>query len=100
MTTETEKHEWLPEYDGAWSTATWLISGKKCRAHRGKCPNAAVAALNRGMRTSRGHRDSWWVYCEEHLYGRRIRNGVVECDYLVGSPAHAKAKARSDRSPA
>ena len=63
--------EWVP--DSSWSTAPDLIEGKKCRA----CRRSAVAALNRGYQTHRGRVPSWWTYCEEHLYGRRLVDGVI-----------------------
>lgn len=59
--------EWLP--DSGWTTSPEVVAGKKCR-QRG-CRRPAVAALRRS--------NGWWCYCDEpeHLYGRRIENGVV-----------------------
>lgn len=61
-----------------------LASGRQCRMMGGgrrRCPEPAVAAVNRGMRLwLRGNgRDveSWWHYCADHLYGRWIENGVL-----------------------
>lgn len=61
----------------------WRIEqpGKLCRrmgtGHE-ICKRPAVASMNRGhFRRSTGRRDAWWPYCEGHLYGRRIENGVV-----------------------
>lgn len=48
-----------------------------------KCLSEAVAALNRGIRTSTGRNDSWWYYCADHLYGRRIMDGKVMARYMV-----------------
>jgi len=28
-----------------------------------------------------------WAYCEEHMYGRRIRDGIVEIEVRDDSPA-------------
>ena len=39
-----------------------------CR--RPGCHGKPVMALQRS--------NGWWLYCAEHLYGRRIVNGVVE----------------------
>ena len=41
------------------------------------CRAPAVAAFRRGQ-----WRIQWWYYCEEHLHGRRIRNGVVQWHIL------------------
>ena len=57
----------------------WVVlgarDGRKCR--RLGCPNPAVAALQRRHKLARSG-FAWWAYCGEHLYGRRIRNGIVE----------------------
>lgn len=60
-------YEWQPAGE------PWRIGGddRKCRMLR--CPNRAVAALQR--RHGRG--SVWWHYCTEHLYGRKIENGVI-----------------------
>jgi hypothetical protein len=42
-----------------------------CR--RPGCMRRPVAALLRGSR-----RPSWWLYCDWHLYGRRIVDGRIE----------------------
>lgn len=54
---------------------------RKCR--RPGCQGVPVAALNRGFERDGRRRDSWWLYCGEHLYGRRIRDGKVEHRRLV-----------------
>lgn len=71
--------EWAA--DPAWTTDPAVIRFKRCRytvgpGHR-VCGAPAEAALNR-RRHSAGARPDWWCYCGEHLYGRRIRDGVVE----------------------
>lgn len=43
------------------------------------CREPSVARLNRG---ARGARPQWWHYCADHLYGKRIRDGVVEHQVL------------------
>ena len=56
---------------------------RHCRMREGhplcarRCTNIAVAELLRG----RVHQ-TWWSYCAEHLYGRRIREGQVEEEVL------------------
>lgn len=45
---------------------------RKCR--RPRCGGKPVMALERSS--------GWWLYCAEHLYGRRIVNGVVESRLL------------------
>lgn len=67
----------LPEgWDEVW------IADDRCRpatrdehdartCRRPRCGGAPVMALERT--------NGWWLYCAEHLYGRRIHNGIVEC---------------------
>ena len=56
-----------------------LVAGwKRCRRRLSGmpvtgCANDAVAELNRAY----GNRPRWWAYCEEHMYGRVVREGVV-----------------------
>lgn len=72
-------NRWQPDRD-------WRVlpegTTKKCRMleHRKRCPEVAVAELNRGIRrhVRGGRADSWWAYCSKHLYGRRIKDGLVE----------------------
>lgn len=65
--------EWVPDPD--WR----LQEGRECR-RMGKghelCRRPSVAALNRSA-LRRDGRQSWWAYCELHLYGCRIVDGVV-----------------------
>lgn len=71
---------WVP--DRRWTTEPEIIDGKRCRMKVGKgptCRRPAVAALAR--------RNGWWCYCEEHLYGRKIEDGVVLVEVAAGSPA-------------
>lgn len=84
-------YEWVPDED--WSTAGHLIAGRTCRQQ--KCVRPAAAALNRGRRTPHGEVPSWWCYCDnpKHMYGRRIRDGVVEVRVRVDSPFYHRAKA-------
>jgi hypothetical protein len=71
--------EWVEEEPEFWRLATAdERETRKCRMIR--CPNSPVAALNRGYWK---HTESWWLYCGDHLYGRRIRNGRIEVRRLV-----------------
>ena len=60
-----------------------LDEPKQCRSIGGHpkthCPNKA----NFGLLRSNGI----WAYCEEHMYGRRIRDGIVEYEVRDDSPA-------------
>lgn len=62
----------------------WKYEPGKHRCRATGCNGNAVAALNRGIRTRSGEkRDSWWYYCPDHMYGRRIMHGKVKVRYLV-----------------
>ena len=82
--------QWVPDRDlrvlPDWETR-W-----KCRGKRG-CPNRPVASLwrkyghplkyiSKSIQTIRSS-GQWWNYCGDHLYGRRIRGGVVEHEVFV-----------------
>ena len=60
-----------------------LDEPKRCRSISGSpkihCPNMA----NFGFPRSNGI----WAYCEEHMYGRRVRDGIVEIKVHPDSPA-------------
>lgn len=65
--------------DSSWKLLP-ADSQLSCRySPRSRCTNRAVAALRR----SNGE----WNYCEKHLYGRRIANGIVEVQVAADSPA-------------
>jgi hypothetical protein len=72
---EGYEYVWIP--DEYWSTAVSILFGRKCRC--GKCEELAVAALKRKRVNHKSgdisHR--WWCYCDHHLYGRKIVDGVV-----------------------
>lgn len=69
-----KRRTWVP--DEQW-IALSAKTTSRCRMIEGKartrCPNTAVAQFRRGHRSI-----SWWAYCADHLYGRRLNNGVVE----------------------
>jgi len=60
-----------------------LDEPKRCRFIGGHpkthCPNNADFGLLRS--------NGIWAYCEEHMYGRRIRGGLVELEVHDDSPA-------------
>lgn len=60
----------------------WRIGGDGRQCRMKGCQNLAVAALKRRHR--RGPRGfQWWYYCELHMYGRKIEDGVVKSNRLV-----------------
>ncbi|KKM88902.1 hypothetical protein LCGC14_1254090 [marine sediment metagenome] len=60
-----------------------LPEPKRCRFIGGTpkthCPNTAEFGIKRS--------NGIWAYCLDHMYGRRIRDGLVELDVLDDSPA-------------
>ena len=63
-----------------------LDSGFRCRQRgegtRNACGKPSLAALNRGRRMrmpdwSYRTVDSWWGYCENHMYGHWVEDGKV-----------------------
>lgn len=72
--------------DRVWVPDTTFIvdnSGEKCRDR--KCAKKPVARFRRGVVGRQG--SGWWWCCEDHLYGRRLNNGVVEIQVAASSPA-------------
>lgn len=68
---------WRPE--PSWTVAAEVIGGQGCRYGGGgqkACGKRAVAALARPVGAPEPDQH-WWCYCEEHLYGRKLRGGVV-----------------------
>lgn len=84
--------------DGSWrllrSEATSMIwvrdpvwvkldSPKRCRCVDGSpkrhCPNMAWYGFPRS--------NGIWAYCTDHMYGRRVRDGIVEIQVRADSPA-------------
>lgn len=53
----------------------WRCPSEYGRCRRIGCQRAPVADFKRAYR--------WWAYCDWHLYGRRIRDGVVEIPIFV-----------------
>jgi hypothetical protein len=69
-------YEWHPMRDRRVATEEEQAT-RQCR--RPRCHGVPVMALER--------RNGWWLYCYRHLYGSRIRNGVVEFRRLVPDEA-------------
>jgi len=71
----------VPEgYHLEWcADENWKVGGDGRQCRRTFCNNPAVAALKR----IHAHGFRWWHYCELHLYGRKIENGVVKFRRLV-----------------
>jgi len=68
---------WVPEDDGRWE----LVAPRRAKTcSRTECTKRSVARLNRRIRSSEP--PIWWHYCEDHLYGRRFRDGVIEHQVL------------------
>lgn len=70
--------QWVPD-----TILTWIVlqnSSPQCRRFTkgGRCPNTARAMLLRGY-----SRKSWWAYCEDHLYGRRINWSTLTVERQV-----------------
>lgn len=88
--TEGYRREWVPQDD-------WKVGGDGRRCRRPNCPNFAVAAMRRSDRHClRGW--NWWYYCEEHLYGGEIRDGVVKCERVISASHGRGERARMKKS--
>jgi len=75
----------VPEgYHRAWviETDRWRVGGDGHNCRRPRCENPAAAALRRpDRRVKLGFQ--WWYYCESHLYGRKIEDGILKVEILV-----------------
>jgi hypothetical protein len=74
---EGYRYEWIADND-------WELlpehDNRKC-AMRG-CMAMAVALLRRKhKRFASGY--AWWAYCGEHLYGRKVEDGVVKFRRMI-----------------
>ncbi len=68
---------WLAD-QGCRPATRWEWETRKCR--RPRCYRHPVMALERS--------NGWWLYCADHLYGRRIRDGVVEARKWIPAGTH------------
>lgn len=74
---EGYRYEWVDDDD--WKILSEQDS-RKCSMRR--CTATAIAMLRRKhKRFASGF--AWWAYCGQHLYGRKIENGVVKYRRLV-----------------
>lgn len=87
---------WVP--DREWRVLS-LGMERRCRwgagYHHKACGEPAVAEFQRSRSTwwenlPQGAVPCWWAYCAQHLYGRKLENGVV----LVGVAADSEAAKR------
>ncbi len=69
------RYEWRA--DGEWRVGG---DGRTCSMRR--CHTLAVAQLRRKHRRFVDG-FSWWSYCADHLYGRKIEEGIVKEKFLV-----------------
>jgi hypothetical protein len=74
---EGYRYEWVP-------AASWTVGGDGRLCSMLRCSNKAVAVLERPYKNRYGFSaPRRYHYCEDHLYGRRIENGVVHFRRLV-----------------
>jgi hypothetical protein len=81
-------HHWEWRPDPAWRVITPDRAARSCRwgagYHRRACGQPAAAEMNRRRHNrNRPTTDCWWAYCTDHLYGRRITDGVVQRRVLM-----------------
>ena len=82
-----ELRQWQP--DSNWRTLS-PDSEKTCRdlTRIDRKPVVCRApAKAEFLRFYRNGKNQWWAYCEDHLFGREIRDGVVMAFHLVSAPA-------------
>lgn len=73
---EGYRYEWVA--DTSWQL---LLEDENRRCRMKNCEAQAVAMLRRERRSKSGF--AWWAYCGQHLYGRKIEDGVVKFRRLV-----------------
>lgn len=85
------EYVWLPTeeltFELAWEPLAPSQLRRRCRytEHGERCPKPSVARLKHA---STGPEDSrWWYYCQQHLFGRRIRYGRMWTRLHVNSPS-------------
>ena len=87
-TGETTEREVPEGYRLEWrAESDWKVGGEGHNCWMKGCPKSAEAALLRSHRRGgivRGNkRFQWFFYCPDHLYGRKIEDGVVKVQILV-----------------
>ncbi len=85
------ERRWEPVKDDNGYSGNWrVVTGPECDLRRcrwgagfGKrsCRRPSVAKMNRGR-----EREQWWHYCEDHLYGRIVVDGVIYYPVFDHSP--------------
>ena len=77
-----EVYEWLPESD-------WLVVDARLEkvCSNSHCPAAAIASFGRWFWRSGIQRRRTWYCCDnsQHLYGRRVIDGQVYGEFMIGS---------------
>lgn len=76
---EGYRREWARDDD-------WKIADLERKCRMKGCQHQAVAALRRAHRSRYLNQPlgfHWWYYCADHLYGRKIEDGVVKSNRLV-----------------
>jgi hypothetical protein len=72
--------EWIPDNE-------WKLADLDRTCQMKGCHTRAVAALARRHRSKNfPNGKQWWYYCESHLYGRKIEDGVVKMEVLREFP--------------
>jgi hypothetical protein len=74
--------EWVPETLPAWEVLAEPDQEHLCRGTN-NCPGRPVARINRSRNPDSPAR--WFLYCEDHLYGRRIVDGVLQVRRVVAA---------------
>lgn len=74
------EYVWVPETSVRWELLGQNAELSVCRGNA-SCDGTPVARLNRSRDLTNHPR--WWNYCVEHLYGRRIVDGVLQVRQLV-----------------
>lgn len=72
---EGYRYEWIADND-------WQLVSEQRKCSMRRCTATADALLRRQhKRFPSGF--AWWAYCREHLYGRKVEDGVVKFRRLV-----------------
>lgn len=79
-----EELVWVEE-SAHWRLLPSHRSQARCRFFG--CRAQAVVELQRGSK-----KKSWWAYCADHLYGRKIENGKIMCAVHPESPAAERGR--------
>jgi hypothetical protein len=75
-------YEWVDD-EGSRVATPEEHAERKCR--RTRCSGAPVMAFQRPRWVGGSVTRYWWLYCADHMYGRRIENGVVQHRRMVAN---------------